>query len=103
MEPLCAPSGGKVKAARTLRGNYIANDWLAQPLGQGYWEAIRTMGTEKFDRFAPGMAERLRRIGARFAKETGRRFTLSPVLDEVRAAIANDGFAGLQRLAKRWG
>jgi hypothetical protein len=31
------------------------------------------------------------------------RFTLSPVLDEVRAAIAGEGFAGLERLAKKYG
>jgi hypothetical protein len=48
------------------------------------------------------MAARLRGIDARFAKETGGRFTLSPVLDEVRAAIAADGFAGLERLAKKF-
>jgi hypothetical protein len=49
------------------------------------------------------MAERLRDIDARFAKETGGRFTLSPVIDEVRATVAGDGFAGLERLAKKYG
>ncbi len=29
-------------------------------------------------------------------------FSLSPVIDEVRAVVANEGWAGLQRLAKKY-
>jgi hypothetical protein len=39
----------------------------------------------------------------RFVKETNGPFTLGPVLDEVRAAIAGEGFAGLERLPKNYG
>ena len=95
--------GGKMKVSGTPAGNYLPNNWQTQRVGQGYFDAIRTMGTEKFDAFAPGMAERLRGLDARFAKDTGGRFTLSPVLDEVRAVIAGEGFAGLERLAKKYG
>lgn len=94
--------GGTVKIAGTLQGNLLSNDWRTQRVGQGYFGAIRLMGTEAFDRFAPAMAARLRVIDARFAKETGGRFTLSPVIDQVRAAIANEGFAGLEKLAKKY-
>jgi len=94
--------GGKVKSAGTFQSNLIENNWQTHPVGQNYFDAIRTIGTEKFDAFAPKMAARLRDIDARFAKETGGRFTLSPVLGEVRAAIAADGFAGLERLAKKF-
>ena len=95
--------GGKVKLAGSFEGNLIENNWLTQPQGQGYWEAIRKMGTEKFDATATPIAAKLRDIDARFAKETGGRFTLSPAMDEVRAAIANEGFAGLEKLAKKYG
>jgi len=94
--------GGKVTTAGTFQSNLIENNWQTHRVGQNYFEAIRLMGTEKFDAFAPKMAAHLRDIDRRFAKETGGRFTLSPVLDEVRAAIAADGFAGLERLAKKF-
>jgi hypothetical protein len=107
MEPALAKRiakelGGTMVNAGSFEGNLIKNDWRASRVGQDYLEPIRTMGTEKFDRFAPQMAQRLREIDARFAKDTGGRFTLSPVLDEVRATIANEGFAGLERLAKKY-
>jgi len=95
--------GGKVERAGSFEGNYLPNDWRVNRVGQGYFDAIRKMGTEKFDRFAPGIAARLRDIDARFLKETGGRVTLSPILGEVRAAIASDGFAGLERMAKKYG
>ena len=47
------------------------------------------------------MAERRRRIDDRFAKETGGRITFSPIIDEMYDVIAGEGFAGLERLAKR--
>ena len=95
--------GGKVKTAGILEGSYLPNDWRTQRVGQGYFEQIRRMGTEKFDAVAPALAARLRDIDARFVKEAGGRFTLSPMMDEVRAAVAGEGFAGLERLAKKYG
>jgi hypothetical protein len=102
MKGIVKSLGGKVKNAGALQGGYLENDWTTQRVGQGYFDAIRTMGTEKFDQFAPGIAAKLRKIDARFAKETRGRFTLSPVIDEVRAAVAGEGFAGLERLAKKY-
>jgi hypothetical protein len=91
-----------VKDRGAIQGNYLANDWSTQKVGQGYHEAIRTMGPEKFDAFAPQLAERLRRIDAKFAKATKGKVTLSPIMDELRAAVAKEGFAGLERLATKY-
>jgi hypothetical protein len=85
-----------------LASNYLPNNWQVRPVGQDYFGPIREIGTEKFDQFAPGMFDRIRKADALFRSETNGRFTLSPVLDEVRGAVANEGWAGLERLAKKY-
>ena len=84
-------------------GGYMTNDWRVNRVGQGYFPAIERMGTDRFDRLAPPIAQKWREIDQQFARETNGRFTLSPVMDEVKGAIANEGWAGLQRLAKKYG
>jgi hypothetical protein len=100
--------GGTMKEAGAgldtgLGSGYLPNDWQAQPQGQGYFDPIRAMGAEKFDAFAPPMFERIRKADALFRRDTGGRFTMSQMLDEVRGAVANEGFRGLERLAKKYG
>jgi hypothetical protein len=99
--------GGTVKASGAgletgLASDLRSNNWEVQRVGQDYFEPIRIIGTDKFDQFAPGMFDRIRKADALFAKDTNGRFTLSPVLDEVRGAVANEGWAGLERLAKKY-
>jgi hypothetical protein len=89
----------------TSMGLAVYRQWQQEGQSRGSSQTSRRPPDEatRFDRFAPAMAARLRDIDARFAKTTKGRFTLSPVMDDVRAAIANEGFAGLERLGKKYG
>lgn len=100
--------GGTVKESGVgldtgLASGYITNDWQKQRAGQGYYDAIREGGVDKFDAFAPEKFERIRKADAMLRKETKGRFTLSPVLDEVRAAVAGGGWKDLQKVATKYG
>jgi hypothetical protein len=107
LNELVAALGGRgkvrVKSSGALpAGGYMDNNWSVNRIGQEYMPPIKAMGTDRFDKVAPPIAQRRREIDQRFARETGGRFTLSPVIDEVYATIANEGWAGLERLAKKY-
>jgi hypothetical protein len=73
--------------------------------GQQYLPYIFPEGKPQFvDRFnavAPSMAEQLRELDKRMSKNYG--FTISKNLDDMRAAIAGDGEAGLRELIRKRG
>jgi hypothetical protein len=94
---------GTITERGTLQGNYIGNDWKTDKAGQQYFDAILKGGRERFDAFAPAMAQRMRDIDAAFHQATGGKVTLSPIIDQVRKAIAEGGFAGLEAYAKQIG
>ena len=105
--------GGKVtdrgSAFDENTGLYIGNEWNkpGQEVGQRYYDPAlggpEQPFAERFDKFAPAMAQKMREVDDEFVRLTGGKFTLSPYIDEVRATIANEGAAGLNRLAKKYG
>jgi hypothetical protein len=108
MQSITTAPGGKVKQAGvglepTPASNLLPNNCRLQRPWRAYLDPIRTIGAAKFDRFAPPMFERIRKVDALFRAETGGRVSLSPILDELRAAIAGGGFKGLEDLAKKYG
>jgi hypothetical protein len=95
--------GGKLEEAGTPQGSYRENPWGEQRVGQDFFDAVRTRGTELFDRGIPPIAQNLRDLNRYFVKAVGGRVTPNPIMDEIRGAIANEGWAGLERLAKKYG
>jgi len=86
---------------------YAENAW-DQPqgaFGQEYLPLIfpegRPQFVERFNAVAPSMAEKLRELDRRYAKDYG--FDLSRNLDDMRAAIAGGGEAGLRELIRKRG
>ncbi len=73
--------------------------------GQQYLPFIfpddRPQFVDRFNAIAPGMAEKLRELDKRTAKDYG--FTISSNIDDMRAAIAAEGEAGLRELIRRRG
>jgi hypothetical protein len=73
--------------------------------GQQYLPYIfpddRPQFVERFNAIAPSMAERLRELDKRTAKDYG--FDISSNIDDMRAAIAAEGEAGLRELIRRRG
>lgn len=86
---------------------YAENAWDRPEgaLGQQYLQYIFPEGkpqfVERFNAIAPGMAEKLRELDRRTAKNYG--FDISSNLDEMRAAIAAEGEAGLRALLRKRG
>jgi hypothetical protein len=110
MKTIIRVLGGKPKAAgaglETGRGsNFVTNNWRELGgVGSNYLDPIRRLGgAEAFDVAQPAHFDRLRKADELFRRETNGRFTLSPMLDEVRGAAANEGFGGLERLARKYG
>lgn len=54
-----------------------------------------------YDRVAPEMFGKLKTLDDQFFKEHG--FYLSPMVQEMRVAVANDGHAGIEKLVKKLG
>lgn len=73
--------------------------------GQQYLPFIfpddRPQFVERFNAIAPGMAEQLRELDKRTSKDYG--FDISSNIDDMRAAIAAEGEAGLRALIRRRG
>jgi hypothetical protein len=73
--------------------------------GQQYLPFIfpddRPQFVDRFNAIAPGMAEKLRELDKRTAKDYG--FDISSNIDDMRAAIAAEGEAGLRELIRRRG
>lgn len=73
--------------------------------GQQYLPFIfpddRPQFVDRFNAIAPSMAEKLRELDKRAAKDYG--FTISSNIDDMRAAIAAEGEAGLRELIRRRG
>lgn len=73
--------------------------------GQQYLPYIfpddRPQFVERFNAIAPSMAEKLRELDKRTAKDYG--FDISSNIDDMRAAIAAEGEAGLRELIRRRG
>jgi hypothetical protein len=86
---------------------YAENAWDTPEgaLGQQYLPLIFPEGRPQFvDRFnaiAPSMAEKLRDLDRRFSRDHG--LTISSNLDDMRAAIAGSGEAGLRELIRKRG
>lgn len=86
---------------------YHENAWDTPQgaLGQQYLPFIfpegRPQFVERFNAIAPGIADRLRELDRRYAKDYG--FDISSNLDEMRAAIAAEGEAGLRALLRKRG
>lgn len=86
---------------------YAENAWDRPEgaLGQQYLQYIfpedRPQFVERFNAIAPGMAQQLRDLDRRYAKDYG--FDISGNLDEMRAAIAGGGEAGLRELLRKRG
>jgi hypothetical protein len=87
-----------------VSGSFDTNDW-SQPtgqFGQGYYPQIRPYAG-RFDKVAPGIADKMQQIDAQLARASGGRFTLSPNIARVRQVIMDEGFAGLEKLAAQYG
>lgn len=73
--------------------------------GQQYLPYIfpddRPQFVDRFNAIAPGMAEKLRELDKRTSKDYG--FDISSNIDDMRAAIAAEGEAGLRELIRRRG
>jgi hypothetical protein len=73
--------------------------------GQQYLPYIfpddRPQFVDRFNAIAPGMAEKLRELDKRTSKDYG--FDISSNIDDMRAAIAAEGEAGLRALIRRRG
>jgi hypothetical protein len=73
--------------------------------GQQYLPFIfpddRPQFVDRFNAIAPGMAEKLRELDKRTSKDYG--FDISSNIDDMRAAIAAEGEAGLRELIRRRG
>ena len=61
----------------------------------------RPQFVERFNAVAPGIAEQLRELDRRYAKDYG--LNISKNLDEMRAAIAGGGEGGLRELLRKRG
>lgn len=97
--------GGKPKLGK-FDSVYAENAWDTPEgrYGQQYLPYIfpdREDGrfVKRFNAIAPSMAERMREIDADFARRHG--FTLSPHLDDLRAAIAGYGEQGIRDLLRK--
>jgi hypothetical protein len=86
---------------------YAENAWdkPSGEFGQEYLPLVFPEGKPQFvDRFnavAPGIAEKLRDLDRRYAKDYG--FSISKNLDELRASIAGGGEGGLRELLRKRG
>jgi hypothetical protein len=99
--------GGTVKESGagldTGQGSgYMENNFRVDRAGQQFLDPIRLMGTNRFNEFAPAMFDRIRRADAMFRRDTGGRFSLSQMRDELLGTVAGEGFQGLERLAKKY-
>jgi hypothetical protein len=99
--------GVKLPAGQRNSGIYGENDWSSSGglLGQEYAkkfdpEDIPVLG-QRFDQTAPGIAQKMKTLDAKFAKEHG--FTVSPIIQDLRAAVSAEGRAGIRKMAKRLG
>jgi hypothetical protein len=98
---------GSKPEGRAFDGGYIPNNWAAPEgrYGQQYMPHAAPVDRPKlaatYDASMPQIAGQLKTLDQLFAKEHG--FTLSPHLQEMRAAIASDGRAGIAMLVKRLG
>jgi hypothetical protein len=86
---------------------YAENAWDTPEgaFGQQYLPLIfpenRPQFVDRFNLIAPEMAQQLREMDRRYAKDHG--FDISSNLDEMRAAIAGGGEAGLRELLRKRG
>jgi hypothetical protein len=86
---------------------YAENAWDTPEgmFGQQYLPYIfpddRPQFVDRFNAIAPGMAEKLRELDKRTSKDYG--FDISSNIDDMRAAIAAEGEAGLRALIRRRG
>lgn len=95
---------GRIDAFGTRAGGtFDENNWQArgQEVGQNYYAQIGKH-PEAFDRVAPPIAQRLIDAEQQLFGMTGGRFTLSSHMTELRKTIANEGWKGLERLAKKY-
>lgn len=87
-------------------GNLIENAWDKPEgrVGQQYMERIDRPELPRlgpsFDELAPPIAAKIRALDERWAR---RGFQVSPLIQELRAAISADGRAGVYKLAKKLG
>lgn len=86
---------------------YAENAWdkPGSEFGQDYLPLVfpegRPQFVERFNAVAPGIAEQLRELDRRYAKDYG--LSISKNLDEMRAAIAGGGEGGLRELLRKRG
>ena len=92
-------------------GNYFENAWdkpegrvgqqflekITKPDMSGAAEALKV----GFDRTAPELFGKLKTLDDQFFREHG--FMVSPLVQDMRAAVANEGHAGIANLVKRLG
>jgi hypothetical protein len=99
--------GAERPAGVRIDGNLIQNDW-DQPqgrVGQQYRDVLADpqypVLRENFDANAPELFKQVRDYDAAFVKKYG--FEVSPILQDLRSAIAAEGLNGVASLAKRLG
>jgi hypothetical protein len=82
----------------------LLNDWSqpGQQFGQRYYAPLEPY-REPFDQTMPDIARDSLRFDRILHEASGGKFEAAPNLTEVRQVMANEGYAGLERLARKWG
>ena len=85
-------------------GFYDTNNWRTNlgQFGQGYYKQIEPFAS-RFDVTAPPIAQNMLAIDQQLQRLSGGKLTLSTDQAYLRQTIANEGWAGLERLAKQFG
>lgn len=119
VQTIQATTGARKPSGVINDGNYFENAWdqPAGQVGQQYLqkilkpdiegataalnEAAGAAGRKGFDSVAPEMFGKLRTLDDQFFKEHG--FYISPMVQDMRAAVQAEGAAGIEKLVKKLG